>query len=138
MSKLTTEDIRLFLLDRSVEDNDLELDVAFSDDEIRDAMKRAARAYNSLPPFVHNVTPNALPDDTNLFLYATAEQLMLSLISKLRRNDVDYTAGGVGTNLVAKRIAHLQNEIQEYRALWQKEATDTKLHMNINNCYRTF
>jgi uncharacterized protein YfaT (DUF1175 family) len=138
MSKLTTEDIRNFLLDRSVEDNDLELDVAFSDDEIRDAMKRAARAYNSIPPFVNVVTPNALPGDSNIFLHATAEQLMISLLSKLRRNDVDYTAGGVGTNLVAKRIAHLQNEIKEHREMWQKEATDTKLYMNINACYRTF
>ena len=61
MSKLTTEDIRHFLLDRDVEDNDLELDVAFSDEEIRDAMKRAARAYNSIPPFVCTAVSNALP-----------------------------------------------------------------------------
>ncbi len=139
MSKaLTTEDVRMFLLDRDATDNDLELDLAFSDEEIKSAMERAARSYNGIPPYVHNVSPNALPGDTNLFLHAAAEQLLRSLLSKLRRNDVDYTAGGVGVNIVTKRIAHLEREIREHRELWQEEATSRKLYININLGYRTF
>jgi hypothetical protein len=60
---------------------------------------------------------------------------MISLLSKLRRNDIDYSAGGVGVNLVAKRIAHLQNEIKEHREAWKQEATSRKIALNLSFAY---
>jgi len=138
MSFITNEDVRLYILDRSIEDNDLDLDLSFSDQEIASAMQRASRAWNSIPPFVSQVIWPHLPADTNVFLDATAEQLYLSLISKLQRNDIDYTAGGVGTNIVSKRIEHLKWQIKECRERWMAVARDIKVTRNINQAYRTF
>jgi hypothetical protein len=138
MAYLTHEDVRLYILDRSVEDNDLDLDLAFADEEIDAAMRRAARAWNSIPPFISQVTWPYLPDDTNVFLEATAEQLYIALLSKLQRNDIDYTAGGVGTNLVSKRIEHLKWQIQDCRGRWQQVAHDIKLTHNLKQAFTEF
>jgi len=139
MSYLTVEDVQDFMMDRGVEDNDLELDLAFAPEEIQKAMNRAAREYNSIPPLgISSAHGNRLPDDTNIFLYATSEQLCRSLLHKLRRNDVDYTAGGVGVNLVAKRIQHLREQVQEERALWEPRAREFKIRMNLDQAFRTF
>ena len=135
---ITHKDVRYYLLDRTVEDNDLDLDLSFSPDEIEDAMKRAARAYNSVPPFVGSVTWNNLPDDTNLFLDAIAEQLYLSLLAKLTRNDIDYVGGDVQINLVAKRIAHLKELIKDHRARWRETARDIKVAANLSKAFVTF
>lgn len=136
---ISVEDVRSYVLDHTVEDNDLVLDLAFSNEEIEDAMKRAARAYNSIPPLnIARVEWNNLPDDTNIFLDATVEQLYITLLAKLIRNDIDYTAGGVTTNLVAKRISHLREHIKEHRALWQQAAGDLKKTANISMAFRTF
>ena len=135
---LTTQDVREFIQDRTIADNDLDLDLAFDDKEIERAMKQAVREYNSLPPRVHTVNIHQLPADSNIFLYGTAVHLLTSLLSKMRRNDIDYNAGGLSTNLVAKRIAHAQNEISEFRQLFREEATQNKLSINIDMGYATF
>ena len=139
MSYLTVRDVQDFMMDRGPEDNDLELDLAFSPEEIMQAMTRAAREYNSIPPLgISQVSGKRLPDDTNIFLHATAEQLCRSLLHKLRRNDIDYTAGGVGVNLVSKRIQHLREQIKEEREAWEPRAREIKIRMNLDMAFRTF
>lgn len=135
---LTTEDVRNFMFDRTLDDNELLLDLAFEDDEIRDAMKRAAAEFNSIPPYVKTFQWNNLPGDSNMFLYGTAVHLYTSELAKLRRNDVDYQAGGMGVNLVDKRIAHLMQERQEFRQLFREEATNLKIRINLDQAYRSF
>lgn len=135
---ITHKDVRYYLLDRSVEDNDLDLDLSFSSEEIDDAMKRAARAYNSMPPFVSSVVWSSLPDDTNIFLDAIAEQLYVSLLAKLSRNDIDYQGGDVSVNIVSKRIEHLKGLIKEHRARWQEAARDIKLTTNLLYAFHEF
>lgn len=138
MSKyLTVEEMRHFMMDRSAQDNELYRDIAYSDEEILKAMERAARSYNSIPPLVHRVRSNQLPLDTLMFFHATAEQLLISTLSKLRRNDIQYEGGGITTNLVAARIRHFEKEIQEHRDLFRREAYDAKLQRNLNMAYRT-
>jgi hypothetical protein len=132
---ITEEDVRNFVLDRTIEDNELQLDLTYSPEEIGDAMMRAGRDYNSVPPFVHTVTPGSLPGDTNLFLYGTAYHLFLSRISKLSRNDIDYTAGNVGTNPVAKQIQHLQVLAKEMRAEFRDMATNIKCSINVHETF---
>lgn len=139
MSYVTADSIRSFIRDRSADDNDLELDLMFTDEEILDAMKSAARAYNSIPPLgVSSANPDRLPDNTNLFYHATAEYLFRTWVTGMRRNDMDYTAGGVAANLVRRRIEHMQNEIKEHRELWEREARDRKNYINLNRAYRAF
>lgn len=126
------------MFDRSIEDNDLLLDLNFSEEEIQDAMVRAAREFNSIPPFVSAVHPSYLPTDTNLFLDGCAAQLYISELSKLMRNDIDYTTGGVQTNLVAKRIGHLKELFKLHTERFVKAAKDVKLTTNIHAAFHHY
>jgi len=138
LTYLTVEEMRMFLLDNSAEDNSLDMDLSFSDDEIAYSMRRAAREYNSTPPFVGRVDPNSLPIDTNLFLHATAEQLYISELARSKRNDMDYTAGGVTVNIEAKRIKHFEGLVAYHREQWKDTATKIKVSANLAKAYRKF
>jgi hypothetical protein len=129
---ITTEDVRFFLMDRSTEDNDLLLDLAYSDEEILQGMRGAARAYNSVPPYVDVVTADNLSAESNMFLHAIAMYLYMATNAKLKRNDIDYTAGGVGTNIVAKRIQHLDALIGFHKEEFEKEARTRKVVRNLD------
>jgi hypothetical protein len=132
---LTIEDVRNFIWDRSAADNQIELDLAFSDDEIRDAMKRAAREYNSVPPFVTEADPAGLPADTNLFLDATAFQLYISRISRMQRNDIDYSAGGVSVELEKKQIAYMKEMIPFHRDRFLEATKAQKVFRNLRRAF---
>ncbi len=129
---LTTEDVRDFLRDRWADDNELDGDLSFTDEDIERAMKRAAREYNSIPPFVSSAHWNRLSALDNIMLWAVVEQLDRSLLANMRRNDFDHTAGGVGVNLVDKRIKHLEREVEEMRGLWEPAARSRKLTINYS------
>lgn len=132
MSYITATDVRNFIFDRNIEDNDLLIDLNFSEAEIKDAMVRAAREFNSIPPFVETAYADCLSGDTNMFLDATAAQLYISEMSKLMRNDIDYNSGNVTTNLVAKRIEHLKTLYKVHAERFKEVAKQYKLSMNIN------
>jgi hypothetical protein len=132
---LTTEDVRLFIEDRSAEDNPLDMDLFAEDPDIKAAMERAAREYNSIHPTVAYVDGNALPKHTNTLLYATVEQLYRAVRSRLRRNDLTFQAGGVVTNIDKERIAHLSAEIDELRQLWTAAAKDEKIRLNVSQAW---
>lgn len=138
MGYITVEDVRNFMMDRSLDDNELLMDLAYSDEEIQDGMRRAAREFNSVPPFSQAVEADCLPDDTNIFLYATAEQLCISTLSKLRRNDQEYNAGDMAADATSKRIQHLQAQIKEYRERWREVAHATKVAANLRRAYLSF
>ena len=132
---LSTEDIRNFMLDRSVMDNTLTMDLAFSDEVIREAMKRCAREFNATPPFVSSTTGNRLPSSNILFLYGTAKQCYLAQLQQLMRNDIDYTAGGVETNLAKKRIEHFSSLIKSLGDEFKDLSYQFKLNINIRRAY---
>ena len=120
------------MFDRSIEDNDLLLDLNFSEEEIRNGMVRAAREYASIPPYTSTVSASCLPADTNMFLDAVAAQLYMSEMSKLMRNDIDYAGGNVSTNLVAKRIQHLSSLIKLHTERFAQAAKQQKIAENVN------
>lgn len=129
---LTIEDVRLFLLDRGPDDNEISIDLTFSDAEIANAMVRAAREYNSIPPlFVETVNPSDLPTDTNMFLYATAAQALLSRKAKLMRNDIDYQAGNVQVSPVRKELGYIDSLQKELKDNFIIEARQRKLTLNV-------
>jgi hypothetical protein len=127
---ITVEDIRLYILDRTIEDNDMDKDLSFSDEEIIAAMERAAREYNSIPPYVGCVEADALPKNTNMFFDATVQQLYIAELNRMSRNDIDYDAGGVSTNLEAKRIEHLKQLSRDHGERFREAATNLKIHTN--------
>lgn len=135
---LTEQDVRDFVQDRDQADND-GLDLSFSPDDIKKAMIRAAREYNSVPPlFIRMECTGCLPGDTNLFLDATAEQLYISELSRLTRSDIEYNAGGVVTSIDRTRIEHLKGLIKMHAERWRPIAQSQKLAANIRRGYRHF
>lgn len=131
-------EVRHHIMDRTVDDNDLDLDLAFTDEEILKAMERAARSFNALPPQVLMVEWNRMPLDTNIFLDATAEHLYRAALGKLRRNDIDYNAGGVSTNIAAKRISHYERMVPDYQKAWTEAAQAVKVTHNYSQAFRLF
>lgn len=135
---LTEQDIRDFILDRSVDDN-AGLDLSFSSADIAQAMKRAAREYNSIPPvFIQVDDKDHLPSETNMFLDATAEQLYISEKARLTRDDIDYSAGGVVTPIARQRIKHLDDLIKFHGERFQTAAKAQKLTANLRRAYRHY
>lgn len=129
---LNIEDVRMFLLDRGPEDNEISIDLTFADDEIANAMVRAAREYNSIPPLgVDCADPDYLPDETNLFLYGTAVQLLMSRKAKLMRNDIDYSAGNVQVSPAKKELGYIDSLQRELKENFIMEARQRKITMNV-------
>lgn len=136
LNYITNDDVRMFILDDTVERNDLDMDLSFSDEEVERAMLRAGREYNSITPIgVGSVDPRALPNDTNIFLDATAEQLYLSKLAQLSRNDMDYETGGVSINAERVRIQHFKELIKLHRERWYSRAKEAKMSINIRYAY---
>lgn len=129
------QDIRYMIWDRVPLDNVVDMDLAFNDEDIEMAMRAAARAYNSIPPLISNVTPDKMPARTNLFIWASVEFLLRAKLAQLRRNAVSYSAGGVQVSADAEQIGYLEKELNEVASLWRAEAQQLKLHQNLQNAY---
>jgi hypothetical protein len=135
---LTEQDVRDFIQDRNAADND-GMDLSYSPEDLKSAMRRAAREYNSIPPlFIRLDDMDHLPGETNMFLDATAEQLFISEYNRLTRSDIDYTAGGVVTPIDRKRIEYLQQLIKMHGERWRDVAKTHKLQINYARGYRHF
>jgi len=128
---LTTDDVRYFLLDRTAEDNELDMDLSFTDEDIVNAMRRAARETNDVPPYNAQVSGDCLPGDSNIWLHAVAEQLYLAKLSNLMRNDIDYEAGGVTVSVTKARIAHFKELIKLHRTIWEDKLRRFKVGNNV-------
>ena len=139
MSYITIDDVRHYIMDRSAEDNEIEMDLAFTDDEITRALKSAMRDYNGTLPLCSSYdNASRLPDDTNMFLDGATAHLYQALWNKLTRSDIDYTAGGVTTNLVTKQIAHAKEKMEFYAARFKEVASAIKIQINVNAAWGHF
>ena len=132
---LSIEDVRMFMLDRSAEDNALDMDLSFSNEEITEAMRRAARETNDMPPYTAQVNPDCLPGDSNIWLHAVAEQLCVAKLANLARNDVQYNADGVSASDTANRIQHFQGLIKLHRSIWEDRLQHLKVRNNMRRMH---
>ena len=131
------EEVRLFVMDRAVEDNVLDLvDNYFSDEEILAAMKRAAQHYNEIPPYVSDVSvvDSKLPYKIYL-LNGVAYYLYLSKIQKLAKEDLSYNAGGLGVVVISKRMKHFQSNLQMFKQEFVQGATAEKTAANYSQAF---
>ena len=130
---ITVDDIRMYILDRFISDNELDKDLSFGDEEILAAMERAAREYNSIPPYVNGARADCLPKDTNMFFDAIVQQLYIAELNRAKRNYIDYDAGGVVTSLEAKRIKHLEDLAKDHGERFREAAQNRKIFINYSN-----
>lgn len=132
----THEMVRHFIWDRTIMDNPLELDLEFSDQEIGHARNFAAMMFNSIPPFVVDVTPKSVPHRWEYpFLTATVFHLFLAKLMSLQRKDLDYSAGNMTVDINKRRIEYLTKWAQVF-----KEEAETKIKMikvtaNLESAY---
>lgn len=135
-SAITPEDIRHFIYDRAPKDNPIDLDLAWSDPEIVDAMRYCAMSYNSIPPYVERVSPDAFPREQEMiWIHGTIYHLYLSRKAQLIRQDLDYTAGNMTVDRTKRLIEHLDKGIEFYKGQFDELAKQRKLVINLNNAY---
>lgn len=132
---LTIDDVRFYLADRTPADNPLLRDLAYSDKEIQFAMKSAARAFNSIPPIRLMAVWNQLPDDTNIFLNGITACLFRTAVARLSRNDIQYSAGNVTTQVRGLHIQHFSRLVEEYQKTFMEAAEAVKVQHNVSLGY---
>lgn len=132
---LTIDDVRMFIYDRTASDNELLGGLAFSDPEILAAMRFAAREYNSIPPISIQADPNSLPGDTNMFLDAVVTGLFIAKASQMKRNQVEYTAGGAAVALEKTQIAYMEDQIKFHRERYMQAMADHKYSINLRGFF---
>lgn len=132
MSALTIADVRAYVWDRTIADNALDMKLAFTDAEILQGMKWAAREYNSFPPVCFRVCESSLPGDTNMFLDGCMVGLYLAKMSMMQRNDMDYKAAGTAVELEKKQIEYMTKMLQLHQERFKEAARQFKRYININ------
>lgn len=131
------EHIRHFLMDRNIGDNELLMDLQFSDAEINYALERMTDHYNGLPPRCEMLNVASLPRE--FFVYAgVAYHLHLALMMKLMRNDIDYNAGGVAVEVTKRRIEHLKELLPLLKEEFTTLAELRKRTLNMEGAYGAY
>ncbi len=138
---LDTEDIRHFVLDRTVEDNPIELDLEFSDEEIGWAFRHTAMMFNSIPPFVYTIEGPKDVVDKNLtypFMIGVIYHLFVGKSAKLSRSDIDYSAGDMQADFTKRRIDYLSKWASAFKQESMTGLKNYKLVVNLENGYRAY
>lgn len=132
---ITEQDVRMFLLDRTVDDHLVLPDIAFTSEEIAFAMKTAARRYNSIRPYVDYADPSNLQDTTNLFLDGIAGALFDMKRVNAGLNDMEYSAGNVSTNVQGNLAKNAEAVAAFFNERFTREATELKVARNLQHAF---
>ena len=108
---LTDLDVRIWLRDNDPEENRLIDDFEWTPEEIRHAMTLTVDYYNETPPFIGRYDYDRFPNRFHL-LQGTAANLLYMAAHRYRRNQLNYSAGGVTVDD--------QNKYQQYDAAGDK------------------
>jgi len=133
---LDVEDVRHFIWDRTVEDNPLELDLAFSDEDIGWAFRHAAMMYNATMPPINLIRGPRDVTDLRLtypFLIATIYHLFVAKAAQLSRQDIDYSAGNMEADFTKRRIEYLTKWAETFKEKSESGLKEYKLMINVNN-----
>lgn len=136
---VTIDMVRNELQDRTPADNTIDCDLAFTDEEIKFAMKRAADAYNSMSPIgVDYVSPNCLPADTTVFLDATLTYLYKAHMHRLARNQLQWQTGDTTVEFEKTRMQNYSQLMSMLEKEWKEAAKERKMEINRSMCYGMF
>lgn len=135
--KIDVEDVRFFLMDRTAEDNPLELDLFFTDPEIQQAFRFAAMKFNEIHPQTFNVDPAALQFGFGM-LQGVIYCLFMMKMAQLSRSDIDYVAGNMTIEINKRRIAYFEKWIPFFKQEFEMTATQHKVKVNLENAYRCY
>lgn len=132
---LTVYEVRMAIRDTCPEANFLIDSVEFTDIEIHYAITRPIDYWNEVPPPIRKFTYQTFP-----FRYHWTEavigELLIMAATWLRRNDLDYSAGGVSVADTKKWPDYMRMG-QERLTAWKKFVHDKKIEINIEGGYGT-
>ncbi len=135
---ITEQDIRDYIRDSVETDNPLLAgELRYTPKQISQAMRTAAREFNTIPPIgVLPVDPEHLPDDTNIFFDGITVALLRQSLVFEAANDVQVTGGNVNVNLGATQINHLKTIlIPMFEERFRRAATDVKVAANLRSAF---
>ena len=131
-TKLTEQDIRVFMMDRK-ELNPLLRGVRWDTTDIDQAIQRVVDFYNETPPFVGGYTPASFPH-RYMLLIGVAGHLLRSASINEASNQLEYSADGVSVQ--DKNKAEIFQRIGN--AYWEEfkdKAQQFKITVNISNAF---
>lgn len=135
MSFITEQDIREEMRDRSAADHLVLPDIAFTSEDIAYAMRKAARKFNSIRPYVCSVEAHTLPDRNNIFFDGIAWALLEGWSLNVAMNDMDYSAGNVQASVQGKLMSNLEKMAAKYEKRFIEDATALKISTNLLGYY---
>lgn len=130
------DDVRMFLMDRALDDNPIDLvEEFFTDEDIAAACQRCVSKFNEMPPYNMRITnPNQVPYRSYL-IAGICWQVLLAKINQLARRDLDYDAGGMSVDLIGKRIKHFTTLAATCRQEFMDGAQAEKVARNYANAF---
>ena len=132
---VTIAEVRMAMLDRCTEENNLLDDFEFGDAEMAFAINRIVDMWNEMPPIMYNgtFTPATFPYRYNWIEGAVGELYRMAS-RRLLRNKLDYAAGGINVQDRARGpiYAQMSEQIQQKWTAW---ARAEKVRVNAENCY---
>lgn len=129
----TVAEIRLHLRDSSPNESYLLEHLMFDDAEIALAIGRPVMYWNETPPPIRTFTTKNFPFRYH-WLEGICANLFFMVAEQFRRNQLDYSAGGIQVNDQNKEAAYEragQGRWQAYRE-WVRA---TKASLNLESCY---
>lgn len=133
---ITAMDVRLALMDTSVEANQLLDDLEFSDTLIYNAVERCMDEWNETPPELeHKFNATTFPWREHLIKGAVG-YLMQSIAYKYTRNRMQYSASGVQLDTSDKGPQYIQLANMA-RMEWKTFVASKKTELNMGECMGT-
>lgn len=136
MRYLTIEKIRDEIQDRFPDDNTIEQDQFFSDEDILNAMERAAASYNSMSPIgVDIVSASKLPARSSVFIDAVISHLYKTAMHKINRNLITWQTGDTAADIDGPRLKAFQAARDILEKEWRLAAKERKVEINRMQAY---
>ena len=126
-------EIRLHLRDTQADESYLLDNVAFSDEEIAQAVYLPVQYWNEIPPPIGTHTTNSFPYRYH-WLMAIAGYLFLTVAEQQRRNNLSYSAGGVQVN-DQNREPNYEQAAQRRLDEWRAFVVRKKAEINLSNAW---
>lgn len=130
---ITVPEVRLAVRDQCPEANFLIDATDYKVEEIMWAIRRPVEYFNEVPPPVATFRPSNFPYRYH-WMQGTIGELLIMVGTWLRRNDLDYSAGGV-TVMDTKKWDFYMNRGKELQKEFKDFAKQKKIEINIQGGY---
>lgn len=134
---ITAMDVRLALMDTSVEANQLLDDLEFSDMMIYHAVERALNEWEETPPGLEQHFDGTTFPWTEALIKGAVGYLMQEVAYRYTRNRMQYSAAGLTLDTSDKGPAYIALA-QAARQEWKNFVAAKKTELNMNECFGSF